>query len=115
MVRGSWTFQRRSYGRSARERSESDRSVQWRPLGEVYRSLRLTRRREFLRAAAALGLATSLAGPASVEAQAGWPWACRQSLCQTASTCVAGPGTNQPVVGSLSSGTMVDLLAPSAT
>jgi hypothetical protein len=72
------------------------------------------RRRDFVRAAAGLGLATLGAPALGAVAQAGLAAGTQASVVTDGVNVRGGPGTDQPVVARLAAGSTVDLLAASA-
>jgi hypothetical protein len=71
------------------------------------------RRRQFVRAAATVGVAM-MAAPGLVRAQSGLSAGLQASVTTDGLNLRGGPGGDQPVVGNLAVGSMVDLLAPSS-
>jgi hypothetical protein len=71
------------------------------------------RRRQFVLGSAGLGAATFLSRPGVLEAQAGLSAGLQASVTTDGVNLRGGPGTDQPVLGSLTAGSVVDLVAPS--
>src|SRR5262252_2985863 len=71
------------------------------------------RRRQFVRAAATVGVAL-MAAPGLVRAQSGLATGLQASVTTDGLNLRGGPGGDEPVVGNLAIGSMVDLLAPSS-
>jgi hypothetical protein len=71
------------------------------------------RRRQFVRAAAAIGASTLIAPQMRAAAQSALVAGAQASVTSDGVHLRGGPGTDQPVVGSLAGGSLVDLVAAS--